>query len=209
MLVAAGCQSGGNGLLGVGEKQATTQADAQAQGKILASQLTAYCPNVTLREGTAYFNDYAAGGQDDANKLVYQAAISNVTRDCNHSGGTLTMNVAVAGRIVPGPLGKPGTITMPIRVAVTMGDQVLYSQLHQYKVQVSDISTATQFLFNDANVSVPEPTARNYQVFVGFDEGPPKKAAKPARVAKKVVRKKPAAPAAQQPSQTSISDIPR
>ncbi len=211
MVAVAGCQSGGNGLLGVGDKQAPTQADAQAQGKILASQLRAYCPTVTLREGTAYFNTYAAGGQDDPGKLVYQAAISEVTRDCTHSGGTLTMNVAVAGKVVPGPLAKPGTVTMPIRVVVTMGDQVLYSQLHQYKVQVSDVSTASQFLFNDPNVSVPEPTARNYQVFVGYDEGPPKAAPKPARVAKKVVRKKPApAPAAPpQDGQTSISDIPR
>jgi hypothetical protein len=123
----------------------------------------------------------------------------------------LTMNVAAAGRVVPGPLAKAGTVTMPIRVAVTLGDQVLYSQLHQHKVQVADTSTATQFVFNDPNVSVPAPSAKNYQVFVGYDEGPPKAAAKPARVAKKVVKKPAPAASAQQPpaSQTSISDIPR
>lgn len=211
MFVVAGCQSGGNGLLGVGDKQAPTQADAQAQGKVLASELRAYCPNVTLREGTAYFNTYASGGQDDQSKLIYQAAIANVTRDCSYGTGTLTLNVAVAGKVVPGPLASAGAITMPIRIAVTLGDQVLYSQLHQYKVQIADTSTATQFVFNDPNVTVPAPSARNYQVFVGYDEGPPKAAPKPARVAKKVVKKKPvaaAAPAAP-PTQSSISDIPR
>jgi hypothetical protein len=208
MFTVAGCQSGGNGLLGVSNKQVPTQAAAQAEGKVLASELTAYCPNLTLREGTAYFNTYAGGGQDDQSKLVYQAAITNVTRACSRANGMLTMNVAVAGKVVPGPLGKAGSITMPIRVAVTLGDQVLYSQLHQYKVQIADTSTATQFVFNDPNVTVPEPSARNYQVFVGYDEGPPKAAAKPARVARKVVKKKPA-PAEPAPSQTSISDIPR
>jgi hypothetical protein len=208
MFTVAGCQSSGNGLLGVGDKQGPTQAEAQAEGKVLASELTAYCPNLTLREGTAYYNAYAAGGQDDQAKLIYQAAITGVTRACTRANGMLTMNVAAAGRMVPGPLGKAGTITMPIRVAVTLGDQALYSQLHQYKVQVGDTSTATQFVFNDPNVTVPEPSARNYQVFVGFDEGPPKAAPKPARVAKKVVKKKPA-PAQPEPAQTSISDIPR
>lgn len=214
MFAVAGCQSGGSGFLGMGDKQVPTQPDPQAEATVLASELRSYCPNVTLREGTAFFNNYASGGQDDQSKLIYQAAIDNVTRNCTNANGMLTMNVAAAGRVVPGPLAKAGTVTMPIRVAVTLGDQVLYSQLHQYKVQLADTSTATQFVFNDPNVSVPVPTAKNYQVFVGYDEGPPKAAAKPARVAKKVVKKPAstaAAPAAQQPaaSQTSISDIPR
>jgi hypothetical protein len=64
---------------------------------------------------------------------------------------------------------------MPIRVVVVHGSDVLYSQLHQYKLQVSDMSAATQFVFNDPNVVVPEPTAKDYQLFAGFDEGPPAK----------------------------------
>lgn len=208
MFAIAGCQSGGAGLLDVGEKQSPTQADARAQGKILASELRAYCPTVTLREGTAYFNSYASGGQDDQSKLIYQAAIADVTRSCSYGAGTLTLNVAVAGRVVPGPLAKPGPATMPIRVAVTHGEQVLYSQLHQYKVDVTNTSTASQFVFNDPNVTVPAPSSRNYQVFVGFDEGPPKAAPRAPRVAKRVV-KKPAPAAQPAPSQTSISDIPR
>lgn len=217
MFVVAGCQSGGSGLLGMGDKQVPAQPDPQAEATVLASELRSYCPNVTLREGTAFFNNYAGGGQDDQTKLIYQAAIDNVTRNCSNTNGMLTMNVAAAGRVVPGPLAKAGAVTMPIRVAVTQGDQVLYSQLHQYKVQMADSSTATQFVFNDPNVSVPMPSAKNYQVFIGYDEGPPK-AAQKAKVAKKVVKKKPvaaAAPAAQAPAaepapaQSSISDIPR
>ncbi|TGR72863.1 hypothetical protein EN832_34400, partial [Mesorhizobium sp. M1C.F.Ca.ET.189.01.1.1] len=90
--------------------------------KILASQLRAYCPKVTLRDGTAFFNTYAKGstakpkkkkgnaaadaeaqaaaaaaqtgpsGQpvdpDHAPaKIIYQASISDVTRDCTHANG--------------------------------------------------------------------------------------------------------------------------
>lgn len=219
MLAAAGCQSSDLTLGMGGDKQA---AKPQEAGKVTASSLRAYCPRVTLREGTAYFNTYGRGGrgsadaeeasQNDSSNIVYQAAITDVTRDCTHDGTTMTLNVAVAGKVVPGPLGKPGDITMPIRIVVMRGTEVLYSKLHQYKIHISDMTAATQFVFNDPAIAVPEPTATNYQVFAGFDEGQPA-AAKPQR--KRVVRKKaPAtaaapAPASEDASQTSISDIPR
>lgn len=167
LLTLAGCQSGDNTIAGVGE-------DAKPpEGKVLASELRAYCPTITLREGTAFFNTYAKGGEGDPSKIIYQAAITDVTRDCKRSNGTLNMNVAVAGKVVPGPAGSAGNVTMPIRVAVVRGDQVLYSQLHQYKVAVG--AQSTQWVFNDPNVSIPDPTERDIQIFAGFDEGPPKK----------------------------------
>lgn len=173
MLVAAGCQSGDSGsVLNIG------QNDKPAEPKVLASELTAYCPKVTLREGTAFFRSYAKGGQDDPAKLLYQASISDVTRTCDRSTGMLQMNIAVAGRVVPGPVGATGTVRMPIRVAVMRGQEVLYSQLHNYDVTVADPTTATQFVFNDPNVILPIPEDGGLQVFAGYDEGPPKK--KPA-----------------------------
>ncbi|WP_080920268.1 hypothetical protein [Manganibacter manganicus] len=214
MLALAGCQSsGGNkNVLDVDGKQ--TPVPPPPSDKVKASDLLAYCPRVTLRDGTAYFNSYARGGQDDPAKLIYQAAITEVSRDCSRANGTLTMKVGVAGKIVPGPLGKPGAITMPIRVVVTHGDEVLYTKLHKDQVQVADTSAATQFVFTDPSVSVPEPSDKGYQVLVGFDEGPINAAKAAARPVKKKVRrvvKKPApeAPAKPKGSQSSISDIPR
>lgn len=166
-LALAGCQSNDTaGALGLG--------GGQQQEKITPEELRAFCPRVTLRDGTAYFNTYEKGGQDDPNKVIYQASISDVTRACTYGPGTMTINVAVAGRVVNGPVGKPGTITMPIRVAVMRGEEVLYSQIHQYQVNVA-ATGATQFVFNDPNVSIAATNDRNVQIFAGYDEGPPKK----------------------------------
>ncbi|MEO9339956.1 hypothetical protein ABFT80_21240 [Mesorhizobium sp. SB112] len=165
ILVVAGCQSSGN--------NGVETADGSAPPKVTQEDLRAFCPQVKLREGTAYFNTYAKGGQDDPSKIIYQASISDVTRSCARGDGTMTMNVAVAGRIVPGPAGSAGNITMPIRIAVVRGDEVLYSKLHQH--QVSAGAASTQFVFNDAAVSFPMPNDRSVQVFAGFDEGPPSK----------------------------------
>jgi hypothetical protein len=190
MLAAAGCQSSDKGVLGMG---GTQQAKAQ-DTKVKASDLQAYCPAITLRDGTAYFNTYAKSGKkarkadtaedgmadaaDNSANIIYQASITDVTRDCSRDAGQLTLNVAVAGKVVPGPQGSAGSMTMPIRVVVVHGTDVLYSKLHQHKLQIADTSAATQFVFNDPNIVIPLPTDTGYQIFAGFDEGPPAKAKK-------------------------------
>ncbi|QDZ00520.1 hypothetical protein FQ775_09075 [Nitratireductor mangrovi] len=168
----AGCQSGGPGGvldLGLGGGSSTDTSTTQ---KISAQELRAYCPRVTLRSGTAFYNTYERGAENDRDKIIYQASISDVTRSCTYGAGTITMNVAAAGKVVPGPVAKDGTISMPIRIAVLRGEEVLYSQLHKYDVSIAANQPATQFVFNDPNVTFETPAARNVQVFVGYDEGP-------------------------------------
>ena len=171
MLAAAGCQSGdAGGALGLGGDK-TKQPE---EGKVLASELLAYCPRVTLKEDTGSFNRYAKGGEDDPAKLSYQASISEVTRSCSRTTGMLTMNVAVAGRVVPGPAGASGTVRLPIRVVVLQGEEVLYTKQIDHQGAVAG-SQAQQFIVNDPNVTVPIPEDNTLQVFAGFDAGPPKK----------------------------------
>ncbi|RCW79297.1 hypothetical protein [Phyllobacterium bourgognense] len=171
----AGCStSGSNSDDPNSEKSLAT---AEAQKRITASELTAFCPTVTIREGTSVLTNYGKSDKTPEN-LIYQASISNQTRSCQSSDGTMTMNVAVSGKVVPGPKFTPGTITVPIRVAVIQGTNVLYSTLHKQAIPASDGSAATQFVFNDPSVSFPKPTAQNIQVFIGFDEGPASAASK-------------------------------
>jgi hypothetical protein len=177
LLALAGCQSGGGlgslGLGGWGGQKA--EPAAPPADKVTADELRAYCPRVTLRSGTAFYSTYERGGEGDKDRIVYQASVTDVTRSCEYTGGMLNMAVAAAGRVVPGPVAKDGTITMPIRVAVVRGEEVLYSKLHQYQTSIAALSPATQFVFKDASVSIPVPTARNIEVYVGFDETPQKK----------------------------------
>ena len=178
MLALAGCQSGGGGGLGnvFGPPKPKDPAQIAAEeGKILASELLAYCPAITLRDGTASFTTYQRGGQDNPDKLIYQSAITDATRSCTRANGQMTITVGVAGKVVTGPVGTPGTVQMPIRVAVVRGDQVIFSQLYRHQAQVTNVVGATQFLFTANNIVVPVPTARDMQILVGYDEGSSKK----------------------------------
>ena len=40
-------------------------------------------------------------------------------------------------------------------------------------MQVTDPTAATQFVFTDTNVVVPEPSAKDYQAYAGYDESTP------------------------------------
>jgi hypothetical protein len=165
VLALAGCQSGG----GVDALDLNSQ---QAEEPVKLSELRMYCPAVRLREGTAYFNTYERGGDKDASKVIYQASIADVTRRCASNGGMLNIDVAIAGRVVPGPKGKAGTITMPIRVAVVQGSEVLYSELVKHPVAVGDTIGATQFIYTNPPIQIPVPAQQNVQIFAGYDEGP-------------------------------------
>ncbi|ABX61573.1 hypothetical protein C064_00782 [Brucella suis 63/252] len=140
--------------------------------RISETELRAYCPSVSLRDGTAFFNTYEKGGDKDPERVIYQAALTDTTRSCQYGNGTLTMDIAGAGKVVPGPKYKTGTIVMPIRVAIRQGDQVVYSKLHKQRVSITNPDTATQFVFNDKGVTIPMPDKQNVQIFIGFDEGP-------------------------------------
>lgn len=97
--------------------------------------------------------------------------MTDTTRSCQYTDGTISLDVAAAGKVVPGPKYKSGNITMPVRVAVLQGDKVIYSKLHKQSVTVTSGGGATQFVFND-KISIPSESARSVQIFVGFDEGP-------------------------------------
>jgi hypothetical protein len=172
MLALAGCNGGADSAAALALQGGP--GPKPKEERVLQSDLTGFCPQVVLREGTAFFTTYEKGGEGDQARAIYQASISTVTRSCKRENGNVVMTVAAAGKVVPGPKANGSTISLPIRVAISEGGNVLYSQLQQFQVTITAGQAATQFVFNDPNAAVPEAQVRAVQVFVGFDEGPPK-----------------------------------
>lgn len=140
--------------------------------ELTADDLRAYCPRVSLHEGTAILRTYTKNKKDDPDEMIYQATITDVTRACRYEGGNLYMQVAAAGRVVWGPKGTAGSLELPIRVAVKQGESLPYSKLHKIQVTVPATGDATQFILKDDQIVVPAPTQPDLQVLTGFDEGP-------------------------------------
>ena len=107
-----------------------------------------------------------------SSKLLYRGSITEVVRECNSAGTFLNIRVGVRGRYLSGPQGNTGTFDMPVRVAVTQGDAVLYSTLHQIPATLQPGQQNDNFAYVDENISIPKPDSENIIIYVGYDEGP-------------------------------------
>lgn len=178
-LALAACTStktgGVVGALDVGNNQQQTKVEQVEE----AQDLRGYCPKTVLRAGTETFRLYKRGvkkGDENArNSVRFQGSITEVVRECNYRGNTLNVRVGVAGRVINGPSGETGTFNMPLRIAVTRGEEVLYSQLHQVVGTIAEGKTNGYFKFVDGNILIDKPGKQNIIIYAGFDEGPPKK----------------------------------
>jgi hypothetical protein len=121
------------------------------------------------------------GAKDDPSQLTYQASLAEGTRQCTINGDKLGISVAVQGRLVAGPAGGSGKVTLPIRVSVMDDNNTLYSELVNYEAEIPAGQTTTQFLFTDDRISVTGGSGGFTSVYVGFEQTP----AKPVKGAKK------------------------
>lgn len=163
--VVSGCNSSSpTEGLGIG-------ASAEQQQPV-TPVVQAYCPKVVLLEEDATHRAYARGGNDDPQKLLYQASLADVTRQCTANETTITINVVAQGRLVRGAAGTPGRVTLPILVEVFDGDDVIYSQKVAYPVDLTE--GGTQFIFAKPDVQIPNAiggASRFTRVRLGFDAG--------------------------------------
>jgi hypothetical protein len=135
-----------------------------------------YCPPIQIRAGTATMSVYERGHENETQYVRYLASITQTARECTMAGETLTIKVGVAGRVVAGPKGSAGNITLPLRVAVAKqfgGDGPLYSELFKIPITLAAPSFGANFnqVYEQVTVTIG-PNDRNLIVYVGFDEGP-------------------------------------
>jgi len=136
----------------------------------------AYCPKTVMRAGTETLNIYPdkmkADDPDKSTKLRFRATITDVARECDYAGGGqfINMKVGVAGRALSGPSGETGEFTMPIRIAVTAGDSVLYSNLKDVRIEIPPGRSNAKFSYVDGAISIPKPQKENIIIYVGYDE---------------------------------------
>lgn len=134
----------------------------------------AYCPKTVLRAGTETYNVFPDTMKKDdpaaAQMLRFRGTITEIVRECNYAGEFLNIKVGVGGRLISGPAGETGQFTMPIRVAVTEGETVLYTKLHEVPAELPPGRPNSTFRYVDGAISIPKPTKENVIIYVGYDE---------------------------------------
>jgi hypothetical protein len=99
----------------------------------------------------------------------------------------MTMKVGIEGRVITGPAGGPGTVNVPLRLAVVqegVNPKTILSKFASVQVAVAGAVDRVPFTHIDPEISFPLPqpiaTIDAYVVYVGFDPAGAQERKKPA-----------------------------
>ncbi len=130
---------------------------------------TPVCPNVEIRDGTEFMPVFKPGKFGDPSQIMFQASVQRVARDCDMDGETLRIRVGVAGRVLSGPTGATGASNVPVRIAVIVGDKVVYSKLHQAAVDVQAPDYSALWSVVDDGVMLSIADSKEATIYAGLD----------------------------------------
>ena len=144
------------------------------------------CPGVDYRQGAATYNiTDSRSSENAALNLKYLASFVKTARECDVRGDNVTIRVGVQGRVVVGPAGAPGTVTIPLRYALVkegIEPMVLWTKFFPVNVTISSTNLNVPFSHIEEEMTVPIPPADQlaaYVVYIGFDPESLKTAEKP------------------------------
>ncbi len=202
-LLLSGCGSSGTSSLFSTSPldlfKSSSKATADTAAGTAAIDPDVDCPEVSIRTGAATLLIGSKPGEGEPSPLDvrYQGSITRTARECHVNGGIMTMKVGIEGRIITGPVGGPGAVDVPLRIAVVeegTEPKTVASKFARETVTVQNAIDRVTFVHIEPDISfpLPRPAAAidRYVVYVGFD---PLGAQPPAK--KTPVRKRQTRPA--------------
>jgi hypothetical protein len=156
------------------------------------------CPGILVREGAATLvvGSNPKEQQPSPLDVKYQGSIVRTARECHVNNGIMSMKVGIEGRIITGPAGGPGTVEVPLRIAVVqdgLPPKPIVSTFGKEMVTIGGDVDRASFTHVDDTISFPLPKPLglldSYVVYVGFDPIGAKPPEKKRPVAKRRVKR--------------------
>ncbi len=161
------------------------------------------CPEVQIRTGAATLTIGSKPGEGEpaALDVRYQGSIVRTARECHVNAGIMTMKVGIEGRVITGPAGGPGTVEVPLRIAVVqegVEPKAVASKFAKETVTMNNSIDRVTFTHIEPDIAFPLPQPLGlidrYVVYVGFDPlGAQPEKKPPVKKRKPVAKKKPVA----------------
>lgn len=181
--------SAGGGLFGGGSKQPETTQKVSEGNLLTAAQNDAggqagqadaqagECPTVSVSPGDNSITYQAKNAGNDGLGVMHRGEITKTARECAPSiSGGLSVKYGFAGRVLLGPQGKAGTVTLPVKVTILdAGRNAVRTETVKVPVTITPDQTAGYFsVTREVVVPVPQgASARSFKVIVGFDRRAP------------------------------------
>ena len=149
-------------------------SDKQPQ-QVAGAAADVECPYIQIREGASTLT-VNGPGDNAAMSLKYQGTFVRAARQCAVVAGQMVMKIGVQGRLILGPQGGPGQLTIPLRIAVVdekpASSKTVVTKLILIPVEVRSADDNPSFTHVEDNVTFPMPSSSeldNYLVYIGFD----------------------------------------
>jgi hypothetical protein len=131
------------------------------------------CPRFQVWARDGYVTMYEPGHVGDGLAVMHRGEITKTARECQIEPGRVTVKYGFSGRVLLGPRGKAGSVTLPVNITVTdtkrekiASDNVSVDATVAVDNPIGYFSTVRSLTF-----SVPEGArAGDFEVFVGFDQ---------------------------------------
>jgi hypothetical protein len=154
------------------EESMLTAARANSDGPIEAAAANG-CPPVQVEGGQRYVTIYEGKRVGDGASVIHRAEITKTARECQPTMGLVQVKYGIAGRVLLGPKGKPGTISLPavMQVLDKAGNKVK-SDAVTVTVTITKENPLSYFsIVRDVTIPVKDgATAQDYTISIAFEK---------------------------------------
>jgi len=162
---------------GVSEDQLLAAAKTDTGSIATASSDMAFgCPRFNVWSRDGYVTIYEQGRVGDGLAVMHRGEISKTARECHIEGNRITVKYGFSGRVLLGPKGRTGNVSLPLQVFVADAkrDKVATDAV-KVNVDVAIDKPIGYFsVVRSVSFTVPEGSRpAEYEVFVGFDRNIP------------------------------------
>jgi hypothetical protein len=176
----------GSGILGGSPSSSTAKVDSVTEEQLLsaakadegvtgstsAGEIAHGCPRFIIWPRDNHVTIYEQGRVGDGLAVVHRGEITKTARECQIEPGRVVVKYGFSGRVLLGPRGQTGTVSLPVTVYVTDAKR---EKIATDTLQI-DVAVAVEkpIGYFSAVRTVTFPIAEGsrpgeYEVFVGFD----------------------------------------
>ncbi len=149
------------------------KADGPDTGPITTTGAVAHgCPKVSVPTSDRDLTIYEQGRAGDGLAIMHRGEITKTARECIIEPGKVTVKYGFSGKVLLGPKGKPGPVSLPVRVAVVdanraqvVGDKVQVNVNMSLEKPIGYFSIVRIIAFNVSEGARPG----EYQISLAFD----------------------------------------
>lgn len=149
--------------------------DVQLAG-LSANDASPGCPRFVVWPRDSHLTIYEPGRVGDGLAIVHRGELTKTARECTITGNHVTVRYGFSGRVLLGPRGRSGPLSLPINVFVTdskrekiSSDQLRVDATVAVENPIGYFSAVRTVTFDVPEGSRPG----EYEVFVGFERNTP------------------------------------